>query len=796
MKDNIFKVTALSASFIPAGQAMAANAEPERNQGNERPNIVVIVADDLLSTELSCYGGQNIKTPNIDRLAAEGVQFSNCYASEAMSVPIRASMYTGLYPARHGSYQNHRETYPGTKTVNYYMPQEGYRVGRTGKDHPGPKSVYVFDEIPGFTVGCTDKKAPYSTDGIKEWMSRDNDPFLLYVCSINTHAPWTWGDPSEFDADKLKVPENCVDSPEMREIMTHYLAEVRALDNEVGSVLQTLEEIGKLDNTIVMFLGEQGPQFPGGKWTLWYPGCHSALLARYPARIKPGSKSDAIVQYEDLLPTFIDIAGGAPREELDGKSFKAALFGESGTARKYAYGIHNNFPEGNPYPIRSIRDERYALIMNLDPDAYYHEKHLMKENNVTGVWKAWQAGLEDNAENVFWYNRFLKRPAIEFYDLKKDPWERNNLAGKKRYARKIEEMKDELLKWMDQQGDNGKLMDQPFRNKKDITREKLNRRAKATLVTDTWIRDPFITLGPDGYYYLSGTTPASGDSEASDKYNTGLGKTSVVGNMFRVWRSRDLVDWQDLGPVYEIPKIAKGQNVFWAPEFMWTGKNWAMVHCPGGRSELVMTEGADVRGPWKAVDSPDFQGLHDPSLFKDDDGKWYMTFGYHGFNVAKIKDDFSGFAGEPVKIDPSDRTIGHEGTVIRKIGKKYVLFGTGWSTDQMRKGTYNLYYCTSDNVFGPYGERRFAGRFLGHGTPFQDKQGRWWCTAFYNANVPPLNPKDIKGKDLGDDAYTINQLGTTLVPLEVKILPDGDVRVRAVDPDYANPGPEEVQEFD
>lgn len=464
MNSNIIKATALSVAAGTAAAAGAADRTPAR-EPEQRPNIVVIIADDLLSSELGCYGGQNIETPNIDRLAHEGVQFYHNYASEAMSVPIRASMYTGLYPAHHGSYQNHKNTFPGTKTVNEYMPEVGYRVGRTGKDHPGPKSVYKFDEIPGFTVGCTAKKAPYSTDGIREWMSRSDDPFLLFVCSINTHAPWTWGDPGEFDPDKIKVPGNCVDSPEMREIMTRYLAELRALDNEVGSVLQTLEDIGKLDNTIVFFLGEQGPQFPGGKWTLWNPGVSSALLARYPARIKPGSKSNAIVQYEDLLPTFIDIAGGEPRPELDGVSFKKALFGESKTARKYAYGIHNNYPEGRPYPIRSIRDGRYALILNLTPESDYHEKHLMAEKNVTGVWPAWKRAAENDERASYLCDRFVHRPAVEFYDLKKDPWELHNLAGEKKYQARIAEMRAELEKWMEEQGDTGAAMDVPFTNK-------------------------------------------------------------------------------------------------------------------------------------------------------------------------------------------------------------------------------------------------------------------------------------------------------------------------------------------
>ena len=789
MNRNIVKATALSVAAVPAAAAGAADRTPAQ-EPEQRPNIVVIIADDLLSSELGCYGGQNIETPNIDRLAREGVQFYHNYASEAMSVPIRASMYTGLYPAHHGSYQNHKNTFPGTRTVNEYMPEVGYRVGRTGKDHPGPKSVYKFDEIPGFTVGCTAKQAPYSTDGIREWMSRSDDPFLLFVCSINTHAPWTWGDPSEFDPDEIKVPGNCVDSPEMREIMTHYLAELRALDNEVGSVLQTLEEIGKLDNTIVFFLGEQGPQFPGGKWTLWNPGVSSALLARYPARIKPGSKSNAIVQYEDLLPTFIDIAGGEPRPELDGVSFKKALFGESKTARKYAYGIHNNYPEGRPYPIRSIRDERYALILNLTPEKDYHEKHLMAENNITGVWPAWKRAAETDERAAYLCDRFVHRPAVEFYDLKKDPWEMHNLAGEPKYQAKIAEMRAELEKWMKEQGDTGADMDIPFNNKIDLHQE-------AVLIKPGWIRDPYIVLGPDGTYYLTGTTPNENEPrEQTDKFNTGLGDSSIVGNQLRIWKSSNLVEWEYLGSPYSTNDLplkvnrSKGNGSrLWAPEIHWTGKNWVMVHCPSVVSTLAVTEGSDIMGPWKFTNLEAFNKRHDPSLFKDDDGKWYLAHG-NGY-VVPVNDGFSG-VGEQVRIDPADRKIGHEGTTIMKIGGKYVFFGTAWSTDQGRKGSYNLYYCTADKITGPYSERRFVGRFLVHGTPFQDKQGRWWCTAFFNGNVPPLNPAGIENKDLSETAQTINKLGTTIVPLDVRILPDGDVYIRAIDPHYATPGPDEA----
>ena len=793
-RNGIAGVAAFTAAALNPFTGSAADQRSAKGQErqDERPNIVVIIADDLLSSELSCYGGQNLRTPNIDRIAAEGVRFTHNIASIAMSVPIRASMYTGLYPMHHGSYQNHKNTYEGTKTVNEYMPEVGYRVGRTGKDHPGPKSVYKFDEIPGFVKNCVAKEAPYSTDGIREWISKGDDPFLLYVCSINSHAPWTWGDPSEFDPDKLVMPENCVDSPGMREIMTHYLAEVRALDNEVGSVLETLEETGKLDNTVVIFLGEQGPQFPGGKWTLWNPGVSSALCARYPAKIKPGTVCDAIVQYEDLLPTFIDIAGGEPRPELDGQSFKKALFGESKTARKYAYGIHNNYPEGRPYPIRSIRDDRYALILNLTPEKDYHEKHLMaKTNNHTGVWPTWERAAKTDERAAWLCDRFVNRPAVEFYDLKKDPWEMNNLADNPKYAKKIAEMKAELERWMESQGDPGASVDVPFNNQ-------IDKHENAVMIKGGWIRDPYIVLAPDGYYYLTGTVPNEADKrQQGDTFNTGLGEGSVVGNELRVWRSETMVEWEYLGVAYRTPEQPEELDStkpnwkhLWAPELHWAGDRWVMIHCPAGVSTLALSEGASPMGPWTFPNMEAFRGRHDPSLFRDDDGTWYMTHG-NGY-LLKLKPGFSGIDGKQVRIDPADRIIGHEGTTIMKIGEKYVMFGTGWSTDKMRKGSYNLYYCTADKIEGPYSERRFVGRFLGHGTPFRDKKGNWWCTAFYNANVPPLPAAGIESRDLSETAQTINQLGTTIVPLDVRILSDGDVYIRAIDPHYATPGPDEA----
>jgi hypothetical protein len=335
---------------------------------------------------------------------------------------------------------------------------------------------------------------------------------------------------------------------------------------------------------------------------------------------------------------------------------------------------------------------------------------------------------------------------------------------------------------------------------------------RALFIKGGWIRDPYIVLGPDNYYYLTGTQPNEGDPrEATNPYNIGLGDASIVGNQVRLYRSQDLVEWESLGVVFSEKDILpranrkKSENAknVWAPEVHWLKNRWALIHCPRQVCSLAVTAGSKLSGPWT---HPMGQGMgerHDPSLFQDDDGAVWMLWG--NTFVAPLSQDLSKYTAEPIRIDPSGsrpgpdgepiNRIGHEGATLMKVASKYVHLGTAWSTDQGRKGSYNLYYCVADKITGPYGPREFAGRFLGHGTPFKDKDGRWWCTAFFNGNVPPVPRDGIETRNLGDDAQTINEQGVTIVPLDVRTLDNGEVYIRAKDSAYATPGPDEVQKF-
>jgi N-sulfoglucosamine sulfohydrolase len=433
----------------------------------QKPNIVIVMADDLDSRQLSCYGGKNLTTPNIDALAKEGMKFNQMICSEAICVPTRASLFTGLYPMRHGSFQNHKPVYNDSlKSVAYYMSDLGYTVALTGKNHSTkPVSVFPFKIIKGFEPICVSPTDDYELDDIKNFITQKNaNPYCLFIMSINPHAPWTMGDPSEFNADKLVLPPHWVDTKQVRQEFTKYLAEVRRLDNQVGDVMKLLKETGQDKNTIVIFLGEQGPQFPGGKWTLWDNGQKSSMIVRWPEKVKVNSETEAIAQYEDVTPTLIDIAGGKPVQHLDGKSFLPVILGKSNTHRDVAYGIHNNIPEGPAYPIRAIRDANYKLLLNLTPDKKYHIKYMMNPNKKDSYWNGWLAQAATSEADKKRIDRIVNRPAVEFYDLKKDPYELNNLANNPSYKKQIEQYTTRLKEWMKQQGDDGASIDINYKN--------------------------------------------------------------------------------------------------------------------------------------------------------------------------------------------------------------------------------------------------------------------------------------------------------------------------------------------
>lgn len=430
----------------------------------ERPNVLIIMADDCTYNDLPLYGGQNAKTPNINGLATQGLTFNQAYLSSAMCQPCRAELFSGQYPLHNGCAYNHSSSRATTLSLPQYLKPHGYRVGISGKVHVLPRPAFPFENVDGFDGNCVrNPTQEHSLEGIEEFMSRnEKEPFCLVVALVEPHLPWVMGDPSQYPPQQLKLPPNIADTKVTRDYFSRYLAEITYMDSQVGDILKTLAKTGQRDETLVLFTSEQGSQFPGCKWTNWNTGVHTGLIASWPGKIPAGGRTDALVQYADVASTLIDIAGGDPHEhsQLDGTSFKSVLTDGANVHREYVYQIHNNIPEGPRYPIRSVSNGKYRYIRNLTPDELYIEKHLMGDGKNNNPYFATWLGAGPQRRDVYHLlKRYMSRPAEQLYLTEEDPYELSDLAGDPDYEKIRIELSEELDRWMEQQRDPGAEVD-------------------------------------------------------------------------------------------------------------------------------------------------------------------------------------------------------------------------------------------------------------------------------------------------------------------------------------------------
>lgn len=451
-------------------------AAPQSHAADSKPNFVIFIADDLTWHDVACFGGPtSAKTPNLDRLASEGVKLTSFFSPASVCSPTRQALLTGMYPIRTGAYPNHSQVQKGTRSLPYYLKELGYKTACVGKQHFGPPASYPFDANIAMmgdqtvaTGGGEDKEdGDLNVPGAEQFIQANtNNPFCLYFATHEPHGPWTKGDPSAYDPAKVKLPPYLIDTPETRRGVAAYLAEVTYMDAQVGQVMATLERTGHTKDTLILFVSEQGSSVPQGKWTCYDPGIRVAAIARWPGKIKPGTENAALVQYVDVLPTLIAAAGGntskidtgCPDAEgkrgFDGMSMLDVLLGKTSHLRDYVFAQHTTrgINKGSKaYGTRAVRDARWKLIVNLEPQEKF-------QNAISGggVLRSWaKKGEEGDALARTLAERYITRPAVELYDLQNDPWELTNVADKKENAPTITRLRTQLDAWMKQQGDKG-----------------------------------------------------------------------------------------------------------------------------------------------------------------------------------------------------------------------------------------------------------------------------------------------------------------------------------------------------
>ena len=433
-----------AAGFGIAVAAIGGKLGAKETPPGDKPNIMLVIADDQTYLDSGAYGNKDVKTPNIDRLASQGMRFARCFTATAMCAPTRQQLYTGIFPVRNGAYPNHSRVKAGTKSIVHHLKALGYRVGLVGKTHFGPRESFPFEKI--------------AAGEIAKFISRDpKQPYCLFYASHSPHLPWKAGDASAYDPKKLAIPPYMVDTPETRQAMCRYYAEITSLDEEIGKCMKLVDASSARDNTIFIYTSEQGMQAPYAKWTCYELGLRTALVIRWPKCVKAASVAKAMVQYVDVTPTLVDAAGGEVPEGLDGRSFLQVLLGKTDKHNDVVYGVHTTAgiisatPGG--YPVRSIRDEKYKYIKNLRHTATFRNTMIVSDRE--NLWKPWVEKAKTDEFAAKRVNGYLNRPAEELYDIVNDPHELNNLAADKKYRPIMDAMGKKLQAWMDRQGDKG-----------------------------------------------------------------------------------------------------------------------------------------------------------------------------------------------------------------------------------------------------------------------------------------------------------------------------------------------------
>lgn len=420
-----------------------------------RPNLLLIIADDLCWRDLGYEGNPDVKTPNLDKLHSESMHLKGMFNPATSCSPTRHSLYTGLYPIRSGAYPNHTRVYDGTKSLFTHLKTTGYRVALQNKTHVGPASSFPYEHIDG-ADDLTATTAFVTRDAAQPW-------FMVFA-SNDPHSPWTRG--PKYDPSKITVPPYLHDNAITREALAKYFGEISKLDEQVGALMKLLADTKQSENTVVLFVSEQGSSFPyGGKWSVYDNGIHASAILRWPAKVKPGS-STALMQYVDVPPTFLAAAGIAPTKidvgcpdakgatGFDGRSFLPVLLGETDTLRDHIFAQHTTvgtIGAIGPYPMRAVRDTRYKLIRNLAPELTYTIGGI-HQGEPLDSWEADARQDHQLADRVKW---LFNRSGEELYDLQVDPYEFKNLAADPALAEIKAKLQKELDTWIIQQGDKG-----------------------------------------------------------------------------------------------------------------------------------------------------------------------------------------------------------------------------------------------------------------------------------------------------------------------------------------------------
>lgn len=452
---------------ITRRDALLAPAVAAQTTGSAPPNILLMLSDDHSFPFVGCYGSSGVKTPNLDRFAGEGMRFDSAFTAAPQCVPSRTAIVTGRSPvaARVGRFSSPLPA--DVPALPDLLRKQGYFTGVArryfhldGVVNAGPSTAPVYDKHSLRTFqrrvdfydrgGSREQTVPVFEKFLDQAKGK---PFLMWMNFSDPHH--VWDRTGAHDPASIKVPGWLPDLPGVRDDLSRYFDEINRVDDETQGLLNLLKQRGLDSNTLVIFMGDNGMAFPHGKGSLYDPGLHVPLMARWPGRIKAGMTVGHLVSGEDITPTLLEAAGGSPLPEMSGRSFLPLLLGKDYQPRQYIFGqrlYHGNSPltentKSSEWDLgRCVRSTRHKLIFNATPWMEYAPTDSARDPGWQQMVKAHQDGKLNSRFDRAYFRR--PRPIWELYDLAADPDEMNNLAGTPALAEIEKELKTALHETM------------------------------------------------------------------------------------------------------------------------------------------------------------------------------------------------------------------------------------------------------------------------------------------------------------------------------------------------------------
>lgn len=436
-----------------------------------RPNVVLITADDMNWDAVGAYGCPVAgTTPHIDGLAASGVRFEHGHVTIAVCQPSRSAMMTGRYPHRSGSEGFFHLRHEGVPILPELLREAGYSVGILGKvGHSTPYASFHWDMTHDMAeLGYGRNPAIYArhTAHFVDAAKAAGKPFFLMLNSHDPHRPFYGNDrvawymdaqhpadrPSRvFTAKEIGVPAFLEDLPEVRQEIAEYYSSVRRCDDMIGAALATLEEAGCREDTLVIFLSDNGMAFPFAKTNCYLQSTKTPLIMSWPEVITPGRVDRThFVSGIDLLPTILEAAGAPIPAGVDGTSCLPVLRGQAQAGRELVFTQFYQTSARRNYPMRCVQDRRYGYIYNPWSDG---ERVFHNESQSGRTFAAMEQAAQDDEAIAARVRLFLYRVPEELYDFATDPAARVNLIDDARYSGELARLTQALEDWMVSTGD-------------------------------------------------------------------------------------------------------------------------------------------------------------------------------------------------------------------------------------------------------------------------------------------------------------------------------------------------------